>query len=439
MIAAKRFRLGGLQPHIQAHRVPEEAIWNATLPSALLVPMKVRGQRASVCLVTPGEELGEGMVIGAADSKGVPVHSPVPGRVREIRDINLPGNGECEAVLIDLEGEFERLGKHETPQPWEHLEAEEVIQLLHGAGVVELNRPDTGFVEGLNRVRRSKARRIHILVAAFDNEPLSRTEATVLTRFSNEVATGIGMLLRAIPKATVSLGHTWSSRRGARTVARHLQDLGIRTRTALLQNLYPQADDTQLIDTLLGKELGDIHSAQDHGILCVSPSTLFAVCMAVKYRRPLIERFVTVAGNAVQVPRVLRARIGTNIAELIRECGGFRTEPAKIVLGGSFRGSAVYRLDTPLNKDTSSILVLDTQQIHDAEIHECMQCGLCSQHCPSGLEPMRLYKFIERGYLKHAEAEGIEACTSCGICSSVCPARIPLSQGIHLGLDRLHD
>lgn len=439
MIPSRRFRLGGLRPHLRAVRGLPEEIWNTTLPPALLVPMAVRGQRPAICLVKEGDIVREGMVIGASDTSGVPVHSPVPGVVREIRKVQLPGIGLCEAVYIDLEGEFEHLGRSEKVLEWEGLEAAGLLKLIHSAGVIEVSRPQTGLLDSLRTVRRSKARRLHILVAGFDQDPLCLTESTVLARFPEELATGLDIISRIIPGAYVSFGYHWSSRKGAWRSIKAAARRGIRCRPAMLRDLYPQADDTLLVDSLLGRELPDISSANEQGVLCISPSTLYAVCQAVLYRRPLIERLVTVSGGAIRRPRVLKARIGMNIAELIKECGGFIAEPGKIVLGDSFRGASVSEIDTPVNKDTCAVLALSREEVNEAAQMDCIQCGLCSQSCPSGLDPMRLYKMLERAYPNHALAEGLESCTLCGICSSVCPARIPLTQRIRSGLEQINE
>jgi len=289
-----------------------------------------------------------------------------------------------------------------------------------------MSRRRLGFVDSLRSLVSSSATRIHIIIGAFDSDPLLRTEETIVRDFLEPMVGGLQILGYLFPGAEFHLAYNWRSRAGAHTLFSRVKK-SVKISRISVSDYYPQADDLMLLSAVTGKELPEGTSLAQKGYCITSPSTLLAVYQAIALNQPVIERILTVTGGALGQPRIIKARLGTNIAELLRECGRLTKEPAKVVLGDSFQGIPVTQLDTPLTKDTSGILVLEESEIHEEPTKECIQCGLCASSCPAGLDPMRLYKMLDLGHSSHAFREGLDLCTTCGICSSICPSRIPLT------------
>jgi electron transport complex protein RnfC len=196
---------------------------------------------------------------------------------------------------------------------------------------------------------------------------------------------------------------------------------------------YPQEDERQLADAVLGIEIASGKSSIDNSALIFSAGTLFAVYEAVALSKPFIERIITVSGDAVRRQANLKVRIGTPVRDLLEECGGFRKQPAKLVIGGPMRGYAVGDAGMPVTKTTSGILVLTEAEIRRAQRYNCVQCGHCVRACPIGLEPVVLHKLIEHGRYAEAVELGLFDCTECGCCAYSCPSRIPLVQSLKTG------
>ena len=160
---------------------------------------------------------------------------------------------------------------------------------------------------------------------------------------------------------------------------------------------------------------------------------MFAIYEAVVLHKPLIERFVTVTGPVVARPGNFKVRLGTPIAVLIEECGGFTEPPGKVVAGGPMMGFALADMDQPVTKGTSGVLALSRSQTRAVPETPCIGCGRCIAACPFGLNPTVLYKWIDHQEYGEALAAGLMDCKECGCCGYVCPARIPLIQGMKLG------
>ena len=66
--------------------------------------------------------------------------------------------------------------------------------------------------------------------------------------------------------------------------------------------------------------------------------------------KPLMERVVTVSGDAVAEPGNFLVPLGISHKELIEAAGGFTEEPEKLISGGPMMGFAMVTLDAPVTK-----------------------------------------------------------------------------------------
>ena len=143
-----------------------------------------------------------------------------------------------------------------------------------------------------------------------------------------------------------------------------------------------------------------------------------------------MERVVTVSGDGVENPGNYKVLFGTNQRELVNAAGGLKEGTQKVISGGPMMGFAMYTLDTPITKTSSSILCMTKDEVSTYRPTPCINCGRCVEVCPSRIIPSRLADFAER----HDEASflkfnGLE-CVECGSCSFVCPAKRQLKQAI---------
>jgi electron transport complex protein RnfC len=138
---------------------------------------------------------------------------------------------------------------------------------------------------------------------------------------------------------------------------------------------------------------------------------------------PLVEKCVTVNGSAIAKPQNVIAPIGTSIADLVEFCGGFKSEPKKILLGGPMMGISIPNVNTCITKQTNAVLAFDQKDARASAESACIRCGKCISHCPFGLSPCDIARAYDKGDAATLEKLKVNICMECGCCSYICPAK----------------
>jgi electron transport complex protein RnfC len=397
-----------------------------------VIPLSQHLGKPSELAVEVGEDVGEGTVLGkAAGFISVPVHSPVPGKVKEIKDVYLPNGMRSQAVVIEMEGEFDRSGKEIETREWEKLSVKELLDIIIENGIVGL-----GGATFPTHVKFSipKGKKAEIfLVNGVECEPYLTIDHRLMLEKSDELIEGIKIIRKILEPARIAIGIEENKPDAISLMEEKAREHDLPLEVIPLKLKYPQGDEKLLIKAVTGLEVPSGGLPIDIGAVVSNAGTVFAIYEAVVYGKPLIERLVTVSGGAIKNPANLRVRIGTPIGDLIEECGGFTEAPAKLVVGGPMTGFAVYDLDTPVLKGTSGVLALTAEETNSAARTACISCGRCIDACPMGLNPTILFKQVDHLEYEEALESGLMDCRECGSCGYVCPAHIPLVHGIKLG------
>jgi electron transport complex protein RnfC len=365
------------------------------------------------------------MLIGRGKSPDTAnVHATVPGKiVRSVEWEDSEGRHN-EGFVIRLEGSFERLGKKEEKFPHDGIGYQELQRILTDCGIVEMEGSGFPLAEILSNFRGSGKRQTLVVRCVFDDPWLAadyvlcseRVQEVVEGAFIVAKASGgIDRVLFAVSGHEKELGETMLSEAA-------LYD--IQSSLVLTGSKYPQRNFREL--ELVLRNYGKKEEIDLGPLLVLGPATLAAVHDAVKYRRPILERYVAVGGSAVAKPQVMRVRIGKRIGDLFEECGGFTGHPFRIAVGSPFSGRTVRDLDEPVTKNSYAIFAMLKSQTGLHAERDCICCGECRRVCPVGLDPEELYKRI----IAHSASQGSEECHGCGCCELVCPSGLPLSDTI---------
>ncbi|MCL2190684.1 MAG: 4Fe-4S dicluster domain-containing protein [Treponema sp.] len=407
----------------------------AFLPALSLIPLVQYPGGRLTPLVSVGDSVREGMLVGMGGEGGASnVHATVPGRVVRHAEWEDGEGRERGGLLIQMEGSFDRLGATEegyAPElPPDLMSHRELAETLDRCGIVEMEgsgRPLSRMISGFCL---SDGPRTLVVRCVFDDPWLvadrvlcgERLKAVVEGGFLLAGACGgVGRVVFAVSRKDRKLGEAMLAEAAG---------YGIPSSMVLTGGKYPQRNRREMEIVL--RDYGRRTRADLGTFLMLGPSTLAAVHDAVKYRRPILERYVAVGGSAVREPRVMRVRVGKRIGDLFEECGGFVGSPCRVVTGSPFFGEPVRYLDEPVTRTSYALVAMLAPQVGGHPVRGCISCGECRKVCPVGLDPEEMYKMIkvtapDGGPRDHP---GFRECHGCGCCQMVCPSRLPLPEEI---------
>jgi electron transport complex protein RnfC len=420
----------------------------AFLPSFAVIPLVQHPGGRAYPVVSIGETVREGMLIGRGQGTGsANIHATVPGKVVKMVSWKMVDGRNNDALVIRMEGGFERLGKREEIFPWEGMLPYDLQRQIAENGIVEMEgsgRPVTEILSSLKSVQEPVSL---VVRCVFDDPWLAADYVLCMERFK-AVVEGSRIIARiaraeriifALSQGEEDLGKKFISEAGNWMPPSSLVLVGSR---------YPQRNQREL--ELALRNYGKKEGIDPGFLLILGPATLAAVHDAVKLKRPILDRYVAAGGTAVKNPQVMKVRIGTRISEIFNECGGFIGNPRQIACGSPFLGKSLADLNEPVTKTSYAVFALLEEKQPEDPSGSCIGCGECRNVCPVGLDPEELYKRtrierpkIERPKIERAKIEWAKSeapyglpesraaeCHGCGCCNVVCPSRLPLSSAI---------
>ncbi|MCK5674462.1 MAG: electron transport complex subunit RsxC [Spirochaetales bacterium] len=432
MKGLKTFNRGGVHPPGKKYLSENKPIKNAVISDLSVVAMSQQLGSPSECMVNPGDIVREGMLIGKSTGFiSGNIHSPVPGTVKEISDIYLPNGMTSKAIVIEMEGEFDRLGKEVIETSWDHFSKKELIEIINSNGIVGLGGATFPANVKFSIPRGKKVE--YLVINGVECEPYLTADHRLMLEKADQIIEGIQIITSILKPEKLAIGIEINKENAIESIREAAKRAKISLDVIGLEVKYPQGDEKQLLKAVTGREVPSGALPIEIGCVVSNVGTVHAIYEAVVLGKPLIERVITISGGAIKNPQNLKARIGTPISSLIEECGGFTEKPVKVVVGGPMMGFAIYDLDTPVTKGTSGVLALTAREVKGAAQTACISCGRCIAACPMGLNPTTLFKYIDHSEYDSAENIGLMDCKECGSCGYVCLARIPLIQGFRLG------
>ncbi|HCC36688.1 MAG TPA: 4Fe-4S ferredoxin [Treponema sp.] len=394
----------------------------AFLPVVSVFPLTQYSSGHVYQVVSAGDMVREGMLIGrAAGSGAANVHATVPGRVvRNTTWKNKDGH-LIDALIIRMEGSFDRLGKREEIFPWAGMGSYDLQRVIGDYGVVEMEGSGQPVSEMISAFRNAPEPLTLVVRCVFDDPWLAadytlckeRLKAVVEGSFIMARAGGrVSRIVFAVSSGERDLGAALLEEASGGEIPAHLVLTGSR---------YPQRNRRELELVLRNYEKKE--NLNLGSLLVLGPATLAAAHDAIKLKKPVLDRYVAVGGQAVKKPQVLKVRVGTRLAEVFAECGGFIDTPKSIVVGSPLSGRTVTDLNEPVLKTSYAVFASLKTGLSDQR--NCISCGECRAVCPVGLDPEELYK-----QAINAGMPEVSACHGCGCCEVVCPSRLPLSRVI---------
>jgi electron transport complex protein RnfC len=382
----------------------------------------------SVPIVKKGDYVLLGQKIAEANGfVSVPVHSSVSGTVKEIRKVLHPNGFMVDGIVIENDKQYTEI---DTMKPHERIDAltkEEIIKIVKEAGIVGMG--GAAFPTHVKLSPPDNKKIDFICVNGAECEPYLTSDHRVMLEETDRVILGLKIILKLFPGAKGLIGIE-DNKPDAIKALQEISASDERISIVPVKSKYPQGAEKQLIYSLTGRMVPSGGLPLDIGCIVQNIDTVVAIHRAIYRGRPLMRRILTVTGGAIKEPQNIKVRIGMSYREVVEAAGGFKVQPGKIISGGPMMGFAMYNLDVPIVKASSTILCLTKEEVVDNEEYNCIRCGKCVEACPMMLLPSELNKFSLKGEEENfVKYKGMD-CIECGSCSYVCPSNRHLLQSI---------
>ncbi|MBE7068544.1 MAG: NADH-quinone oxidoreductase subunit J [Clostridiales bacterium] len=273
-----------------------------------------------------------------------------------------------------------------------------------------------------------------LVVNGAECEPLLYTDYVLLHKEMPTVLAGIKAIAEElnVPRALLCVKDHTAKRLKLADGTKLAEKIWLK----VLPDVYPMGDEISLIYEATGRVVKPGNLPITAGVVVFNVETLYNVALAVKYEQPVLDKWVTVAGDIAQ-PFVVKVPVGTPVCELFERNGIEVPEGYSVLDGGPSMGKVIDVERAVITKTTKGLLILP--DLCEAVISKyingetsiaraetaCCQCTRCTDMCPRALlgYPLEPHKMVRtaKGAVSVLPEMVLSAtlCCGCGLCETL--------------------
>ena len=377
-------------------------------------------------IVKVGDEVLVGQKIAEAGGFiSAVVVSSVSGKVKKIEPRVTAGGAKSISIVIENDGLYTAVEGLGEDRDATKLSKQEIRDIVREAGIVGLG--GAGFPTNVKLTPKDESKIDYVIVNGAECEPYLTCDYRMMIEEPERLVGGLKVMLQLFENAKAVIGIENNKPKAIEKLRALVKDEPKIT-VEPLRTKYPQGGERSLIYAVTGREINSSMLPADAGCVVDNVNTVMAIYDAVCKQTPILERVITVTGDAVKEPQNFKVRTGMNYNDIIEAAGGFVGGPKKILSGGPMMGQAMYTTDVPVTKNSSSLTCFLEDEVEKNPESPCIRCGRCGEVCPEFLVPVLMMQTCMAGNSEgYEKLYGME-CIECGSCSYICPARRPLTQ-----------
>lgn len=386
-------------------------------PESVTLPMSMHSGVPAVPVVSVGDHVYLGQLIAKEGEGRVssPIHASVSGTVSAVSE---------KSVSIKSDGKMEKDPEMKAPK------LETLDDFLDGcrrSGIVGLGGAAYPLHGKWEALRKNKIETI--LINGAECEPYCTADNRTMVEDAEHIKQGIEILKRFAGSKEYVIGIEENKPEAIAHLTEVFKD-DPAVIVKPLKSVYPQGAKQVLLWNATGKVVAAGQRLASLGVIITNVTTLAKMARFFETGMPLVDKCISVDGSAVKNPKNIIVPIGTSMEYCFEQCGGFKTQPGRILDGGPMMGRAVASLDEPVVKATSALVAMDLKDSVVIEPTACLHCGKCVEACPLNLNPVEFARALDIDDEDEREAilkkEDVAQCMECGCCAYVCPAHRPL-------------
>ncbi|HCK80546.1 MAG TPA: electron transport complex subunit RsxC [Candidatus Competibacter sp.] len=417
---------GGLKTVRHKTESNQQPIRSAALPKHVTVPLRQHIGAIAKPVVQVGERVLKGQMIGQPDGYvSAAVHAPTSGVVAAVDQQAVPHPSGLPDWCVTIESDGEDRWIEREPVDYRRLHPSALRNVLRSAGIVGLG--GAAFPSAVKLNLSGHCERLDTLILnGAECEPWITCDDRLMRERAAEIIAGLRVMAQLLEPREVLIGIEDDKPEAIAAMAAACAGSGYAVRPVPAR--YPSGSVKQLVKLLTGKETPVDGLPVDAGVQCFNVATAYTVHRAIDRGEPVLSRIVTVTGH-IRQPQNLEVLLGTSVAELIAQSGGYRDGVRRLIMGGPLMGFALHDDRVPVTKATNCILAASAAELAPEQpVMPCIRCGACADACPAELLPQQLYWHARAKEFDKAQDYHLFSCIECGCCSYVCPSRIPLVQ-----------
>ena len=417
---------GGVHPDGRKHLSNQTAINILPLPKQLVIPVKQHIGTAGACLVSVGDKVLKGQTLTSSPHPfSVPVHAPTSGLVTAIEERTTAHPSGLPELCVVIEADGNDTWTELKPiADYQQQTKSSLISAICEAGIAGMG--GAGFPTHIKSTARKKVE--FLIINGVECEPYITADDRLMREFAWQIRQGIDILSHLIEPKVVIIAIEDNKPEAFKAMQQVCTDTPA-IRVVQIPTKYPAGGEKQLIQVLTGREVPRTGLPADIGVMMFNVGTCYAIADAILHGKPLIQRVVTVTGEAVQKPQNVWALIGTPIEHLLSQAQ-YQLKKQKaptVIMGGPMMGFTLPTVEVPVVKITNCLLVPAKKELNLSQRElACIRCSACADACPVSLLPQQMYWHSKALELDKAEEYNLFDCIECGACAYVCPSEIPL-------------
>lgn len=417
---------GGVHPHDNKDLSAQYAIKQIDPGDELIFPLSQHIGAPAKPIVSKGDTVLVGQIIANGNGMiSASVSSSVSGTVKAIDSRLGPSGFFVDCIIITNDHQYKTISEYNTKNDYQNYTNDHIRELIAKAGIVGLG--GAGFPSAVKNKPKDDNSIKYVIINGAECEPYLTSDYRLMLEQTDKLIAGIKIQLQLFKNAKAIIA-VEDNKPDALEHLKKATSNELNIEVASLPTKYPQGSERVLIKVLTNQTIVSGMLPADVGCIVSNIASIIAIYEAVAFNIPLIEKVVTVTGDAINQPRNFKVRLGTKYQELVDACGGFKIHPQKIISGGPMMGTALFNLDIPVSKTSSALVCLSEDEVSKNSPTPCIHCGRCVDACPIGLIPQLLYRYAKSNNKEMFLKIHGNDCMECGCCTYICPAKRNMTQ-----------
>lgn len=420
---------GPMRQHIKGYKTLSDHvdILNVKAGKEVYIPLICGASTNLDVLVKEGDNVSIGTKIAVCNERNVvPIYASVSGTVKGTVKRMHASLKPIEHLVIENDRK-DTLIRSFTPLNYETADREALITFMMEAGIIGLG--GAGFPAYIKYKFAKDVQKL--IINAVECEPFITADYKMMQAHKEELITGILAMRKMAMASTAVIAIKKTHPDLIEFTKRVFQGIS-GVEVCAVPDVYPMGWERVLVREIMHKEYDKLPG--EVGAIVNNATTAIAFGNALLHGSAIVEKTLTVSGTAVKHPQNVTVPVGVPVSEVVAACGGYTCDNVKLIAGGPMMGKTIVNDLFVIDRNMNAITILENKPYNSIA---CLRCGKCSDHCPAGLQPVKIAQAVrikDQDTMKRLSALD---CIECGLCTYICPSRLDVTENVRIAKRQL--